>query len=70
MTHDSSKVRTRASSAIAHKPTLLILNLGAWEFEDGCNDMHSLHDALCNATRPWILREYAPHGTPPPHSPM
>ena len=46
------------ASAIAHRPTVLVLNLGAWEYEDGCNDMHSLHDALCNATRPWILSEY------------
>ena len=47
------------ASAIAHRPAVLVVNLGAWEFEDGCNDMHSLHDALCNVTRPWILREYA-----------
>ena len=47
------------ASAIAHRPAVLILNLGAWEFEDGCDGMHSLHDNLCNMTRPWILREYA-----------
>ena len=47
------------ASAVAKRPAVLILNLGAWEYEDGCNDMHSLHDALCNATRPWIMREYA-----------
>ena len=47
------------AAMIAHKPTVLVLNLGAWEYEDGCNDMHSLHDALCNATRPWILSGYA-----------
>ena len=45
------------AAAIARAPTLLIINLGAWEFEDGCHDMHSLHDGACNATRPWILRE-------------
>lgn len=50
--------RTLAMS-IARAPTVLIINLGAWEFEDGCQDMHSLHDGICNATRPWILREYA-----------
>jgi hypothetical protein len=47
------------AAAINRAPTLLIINLGAWEFEDGCQDMHSLHDGLCNVTRPWILREYA-----------
>ena len=47
------------ASAISRTPTLLVINLGAWEFEDGCQDMHSLHDGVCNATRPWILREYA-----------
>jgi hypothetical protein len=46
-------------SVIARAPTVLIINLGAWEFEDCCQDMHSLHDGLCNATRPWILKEYA-----------
>ena len=40
------------ASAIARTPTLLIVNLGAWEYEDGCQDMHSLHDGICNATRP------------------
>ena len=45
--------------AIARAPTVLVLNLGAWEFEDGCNDMHSLHDGLCNGTRPWVLHSYA-----------
>ena len=47
------------ASAIARAPTMLIINLGAWEYEDGCTDMHSTHDALCNNTRPWILKEYA-----------
>jgi hypothetical protein len=45
--------------AIAKTPDVLILNLGAWTFEDGCEDKHSLHDALCNGTRPWVLHEYA-----------
>jgi hypothetical protein len=45
--------------AIAQTPDVLILNLGAWTFEDGCRDMHSLHDELCNGTRPWVLHEYA-----------
>ena len=47
------------ASAIARAPALLSVNLGAWEYEDGCIDMHSLHDGICNGTRPWILREYA-----------
>jgi hypothetical protein len=45
--------------AIASTPDVLILNLGAWNFEDGCRDMHSLHDGLCNGSRPWVLHEYA-----------
>ena len=44
---------------IASTPTVLIINLGAWEFEDGCKDMHSLHDSYCNGTRPNILFECA-----------
>ena len=47
------------AAAINRAPTLLIINLGAWEYEDGCTDMHSTHDGLCNNTRPWILKEYA-----------
>jgi len=48
---------------IAKAPDVLIINLGAWNFEDGCRDMHSLHDGLCNGTRPWILHEYAQQWT-------
>ena len=44
--------------AIAATPTVLVLQLGPWEFEDGCIDTHSTHDTLCNNTRPWLLVEY------------
>lgn len=44
---------------IRRTPTVLVLNMGAWEYEDGCDDMHSTHDSLCNGTRPWILGGYA-----------
>lgn len=45
--------------AISSTLTMLVVNLGAWEFEDGCYDIHSLHDAYCNGTRPNILYQYA-----------
>ena len=44
---------------VREAPTVLVLNMGAWEFEDGCDDMHSLHDSICNGTRPWLLGGYA-----------
>lgn len=44
---------------ISRRPSVLMINLGPWEYEDGCDDMHSIHDSLCNVTRPWILTEYA-----------
>lgn len=50
---------TVLAKAIASTPDVLVLNLGAWNFEDGCRDMHSLHDGLCNGTRPWVLHAYA-----------
>ena len=52
---------------ILQAPEVLVVNLGEWEFEDGCEDMHSLHDTLaplrCGrrrvAWRHWILSSYA-----------
>ena len=56
--------------AIMSAPELLVLNFGAWEYENGCVDMHSLHDALCHEQLPsgvlgqapwrhWVLSQYA-----------
>ena len=50
--------------AIMARPTVLVFNLGAWEFEDGCPaGLHSLHDSLCDAPgvgwRHRILSGYA-----------
>ena len=51
--------------AIMARPTVLVFNLGAWEFEDGCHQpgLHSLHDSLCDAQgvawRHHILSGYA-----------
>ncbi|KAL1520840.1 hypothetical protein AB1Y20_022402 [Prymnesium parvum] len=47
------------AAAIARAPTLLLVQLGPWDFEDGCADLHSLHDSLCNNSRPWLLDEFA-----------
>ena len=60
-------METRAEHAHAVVPTLpgdcrratlLVLQLGPWDFEDGCIDLHSLHDSLCNNTRPLILQDF------------
>lgn len=45
-------------SVIASAPTLLMVQLGPWEYEDGCHDLHSFHDSLCNNTRPWLLSSF------------
>jgi len=56
--------------AIMSAPEVLVLNFGAWEYENGCVDMHSLHDALCHEQLPsgslggspwrhWVLSQYA-----------
>jgi hypothetical protein len=47
------------AKVIAMTPDVLVVNLGAWSFQYGCNDRKSLHDAFCSGTRPWILHEYA-----------
>ena len=37
------------SAAHLQRPTVLVINLGAWEYEDGCvPQLHSLHDTLCD----------------------
>ena len=58
------RLHPNLASGIASQPTLLVLNLGAWEYEDGCEpQLHSLHDKLCEAPgvmwRHWILSGYA-----------
>lgn len=44
---------------IASAPDVLLVHLGAFTFQDGCGNRQSLHDSLCNGTRPWLLHEYA-----------
>ena len=44
--------------AIARAPPVLVVNLGAWEYEDGCADSHSRHDGLCRGERPWVYSDY------------
>ena len=53
-------------TAHVQKPTVLVINLGAWEYEDGCvHSLHSLHDTLCDEPgqavpwRHWVLSGYA-----------
>ncbi|KAL1503840.1 hypothetical protein AB1Y20_012306 [Prymnesium parvum] len=53
--------------ALAAKPHVLLTGPGGWEFEEGCDDRHTLHDALCNEQRgntwlqrrPWVLSDFA-----------
>ena len=45
--------------AIGAAPEVLVINLGAWEYQEGCGSRHSLHDMLCNVSRPWVLVDYA-----------
>lgn len=45
-------------------PCRQVVGPGGWEFEEGCDDRHTMHDSLCNdpngtARRPWVLQDFA-----------
>ena len=44
---------------VKQAPAVLVINFGAWDYQEGCDDGRSTGATFCNGTRAWMYRDYA-----------